>query len=415
MDITIYLIAHVIVTLGIYNIVETFFIKNRETNKLKYIMYSLYYIITSFGMIFLENPNLNIMINVVSLFLLTQIYIGTQGKKILVALIVYASTMVVDGSVYNILMAMNIFEVGIGISSIITSLGIYIYSLMIKHLLREYLNLGKENYSQYILMLIIPLFCIGILTITLSEKYSYTGISYISLALLIINITSYITLHNITQLQNKTHKAEVIALQNESEQIQIEATKKLELEIRSLRHDIRNHIYIINEMVKSREYHQLKEYTDELVEKVEEKALFVNTGRFDIDSIVNAKLTKAKNIGASIEVDTFACDKIKINRFDLITILSNLLDNSVEALEKVDNKELKFVMKYNLGTLRIKVENTVKEKVNTVNGKIKTTKHDKNKHGYGMENIINVVHKYNGFIEYSNKNNRFIMEITLFP
>lgn len=366
-------------------------------------------------MIFLENPNLNIMINVVSLFLLTQIYIGTQGKKILVALIVYASTMVVDGSVYNILMAMNIFEVGIGISSIITSLGIYIYSLMIKHLLREYLNLGKENYSQYILMLIIPLFCIGILTITLSEKYSYTGISYISLALLIINITSYITLHNITQLQNKTHKAEVIALQNESEQIQIEATKKLELEIRSLRHDIRNHIYIINEMVKSREYHQLKEYTDELVEKVEEKALFVNTGRFDIDSIVNAKLTKAKNIGASIEVDTFACDKIKINRFDLITILSNLLDNSVEALEKVDNKELKFVMKYNLGTLRIKVENTVKEKVNTVNGKIKTTKHDKNKHGYGMENIINVVHKYNGFIEYSNKNNRFIMEITLFP
>ena len=88
---------------------------------------------------------------------------------------------------------------------------------------------------------------------------------------------------------------------------------------------------------------------------------------------------------------------LTMGREEIVTLLVNLLDNAIEACEKLDrNRLIQFKMMLEDGELTLSVRNPVKEPVTVKGKRIRTTKEDKNSHGFGMLNINNVIEKNHG-------------------
>ena len=99
---------------------------------------------------------------------------------------------------------------------------------------------------------------------------------------------------------------------------------------------------------------------------------------------------------------------------DLVVLLSNLLNNAIEACEKCkDNKkiQLKFVMEENAIVLSVK--NTYTEPVIYEKNEIKTSKSMPEEHGVGIKNIKKIVEKYEGSYTIQNDDREFLFSILI--
>ena len=106
---------------------------------------------------------------------------------------------------------------------------------------------------------------------------------------------------------------------------------------------------------------------------------------------------------------------IKMRDEDIVVILSNLLNNAIEACEKCSGKK---VMKMKLvkekDNIIISVKNTYDGKLNIKDGEIQTSKkYEIDEHGVGIKNIIEVITKYQGSYAIRNENNEFYFSVIL--
>ena len=87
-----------------------------------------------------------------------------------------------------------------------------------------------------------------------------------------------------------------------------------------------------------------------------------------------------------------------------VCVLSNLLDNAIEAQTFVDNKRVEVFIDENEDVCSLKIYNSISDdmvKAFKEDTLFKTHKKDKLMHGYGLKNVNDVVKKYNGRINYS--------------
>lgn len=80
-----------------------------------------------------------------------------------------------------------------------------------------------------------------------------------------------------------------------------------------------------------------------------------------------------------------------ISAFDSNVLLSNLLDNSIEAVQKVNDRFIDIRIGFSQSVLYISVYNTFDGKINKEQGKIFNRKKDAEQHGVGLENVKRIV------------------------
>lgn len=117
-----------------------------------------------------------------------------------------------------------------------------------------------------------------------------------------------------------------------------------------------------------------------------------------------------KRIDFQVRLDDLSGFPLPDNAF--VVLLSNLLDNAIDACDKIaDGKEKSVLIKMNVGNEEylLSVENTVSGPVLIENNRIQTTKAEQTKHGYGMININSIVDTNNGYctMKCDGKNFRF--------
>lgn len=101
---------------------------------------------------------------------------------------------------------------------------------------------------------------------------------------------------------------------------------------------------------------------------------------------------------------------IEINDVDISILLSNLLDNAIEGCDLSDpNISLDMERK---GTfIYIAVKNKIASSVLKDNPELKTIKKDKREHGFGIKSIKSIAEKYNGNVEFNEKNGYFVAQV----
>ena len=167
-------------------------------------------------------------------------------------------------------------------------------------------------------------------------------------------------------------------------------------ELRRFRHDYRNHMIVVNAYLESGKTAEAREYLNTINGGINGVLNKIKTGNFVSDAILNSKAVSAAKFDTQISFSGRVPSE-GISSEDLCTILSNLIDNAIEACEKVvGRKKIEIESGEANGFLILSVSNPT---VNGANPKFRTTKKDKLNHGIGLKNVERAIKKYYGTLD----------------
>lgn len=183
--------------------------------------------------------------------------------------------------------------------------------------------------------------------------------------------------------------------------------------VKKLYHDINNHIISINAIQNNSD--DVSEYIEDINKEIKDFNSIYNTSNMLLDTILNEKnrICKESNIEFICDINFSKCSFIEM--IDITSIFSNLLDNSIEACNKIGNNEVNKYIKIRGTSVKkyyvIKCENSKVNKILEKNNKYLTNKRDKFVHGIGIDSIKSSLKKYNGELEIKTEENKFIATI----
>lgn len=183
--------------------------------------------------------------------------------------------------------------------------------------------------------------------------------------------------------------------------------------LRKLRHDMNNHIGLIKGLVYEKNYEDLRNYVDDLYQDVAIANEYIVIENKALSILLNSKIEKAKEFGIDFQSFIAATD-IAMPEKDICVLFGNILDNAIEAAAKAAGS--KFVdisiQRTDSGCI-IQCENASGEKPLFKKGKFLTSKADKKLHGIGTENIIEIVNKYDGKVDFEFDEKVFSIRIVI--
>lgn len=185
-------------------------------------------------------------------------------------------------------------------------------------------------------------------------------------------------------------------------------------ELRRFRHDTKNHLLALDLLIKDEKYNQATAYIEKLQEVMDttkEKAY--DTGNIIADALIESKAKLSSENGITMTMEG-RIPSDNVEDVDLVILISNLLDNAIEAACQVKGEkhiEIQSILKKNIWVFLVK--NPCVKDIDIKDNYPKTTKEDKDNHGFGISNIERVIKKYNGKILLSCENQIFTARATL--
>jgi len=211
-------------------------------------------------------------------------------------------------------------------------------------------------------------------------------------------------------------------LQKETEDMhrQDAELKELNQNVRQLKHDMKNHLMVLTAHLNAGEYDQAKAYTSELLEKFSTMHSYIETGNVLMNHIINEKLSYAKSRGIPVkaEIENLAFERL--SRMDFSALLSNMLDNAVEAIlretsweeeTKPDRRQLQVIITAQRGYETICVKNQIATSVLAANPKLETSKEKKEQHGFGVAKIKALAEQCGGMADFYEEDNFFCVKV----
>ena len=189
-------------------------------------------------------------------------------------------------------------------------------------------------------------------------------------------------------------------------------------EMSAFRHDIQNHFNMIESYLKSNKLNEAMVYIEELKgSDAMSGSNIVNTGNFIVDSILNYKLSTIQDLEVETELEIFVPSSIEIDIVHFVSILTNLLDNAIEALRAMkekNNRILRIRIVYSKGRLIMAFQNSYDGDIVYEDGEICSSKHDSDRHGYGLENVKRAIEPYNGLLKINHNGGIFSIQALLY-
>ena len=197
---------------------------------------------------------------------------------------------------------------------------------------------------------------------------------------------------------NRREKEEKIYTKNKLMELNYQKLYEEQKRLEQTAHDFKNHINLMMRYLEEEKYEKAIEYGRKLENPLEVISQRSWSDNKILDTILNIKLLEArkKEIQIHTEIDNMV--NLPLSDYDLCAILSNLLDNAIEACEYVEPKKREISVSIkSIGHLFImKIVNSMEKKPIIRNDKFHTTKSDKDVHGIGLESVEASISKYQG-------------------
>ncbi|MDO5734349.1 MAG: GHKL domain-containing protein [Eubacteriales bacterium] len=184
------------------------------------------------------------------------------------------------------------------------------------------------------------------------------------------------------------------------------------LQMRAWRHDFHNHLQSMRYYLQEDRTAELATYLTELQSDLASVDTMVKTGHLSLDAVLNSKLSLAKAAKIALDITVFPLPKISISDVDLTALIGNLLDNAIEACEKIP-QERRFIRLYldcEGEQLYLSIHNAAKEVLSFNERNYISNK--RGRHGLGMKRVAMLVEKYGGFLNLQNEAGVFAAELT---
>ena len=218
-----------------------------------------------------------------------------------------------------------------------------------------------------------------------------------------------------TSLERASRAEHEVALMNQSMALQTENIKALEKSYRAQRsatHEFKHQLQVLYDLLESGDAASARNYISQLQITHSSRMFAANTRHPIVDAILNEKYQAAKENSIDVQYKVNDLSALTISTDTLVVLLSNLLDNAIEACQRLpDNRAIECTI-LSGETLFISIRNT-SPPVKIINGTIETTKKPEREHGFGLAGVRQVVKQLDGeyAMNYSDSWFQFVAEI----
>ena len=276
--------------------------------------------------------------------------------------------------------------------------------------------------KEWIQFLIFPIFTIcAVMLMVNSVMKSYHSdivpVYYIiAIGLIVLNLVVFHLISEILEHSRKMKEAQILRQQSIG-QVELYNSMRENYNIQRQRtHEYKNQIVCMDMLMKKKDYSKLEDYIGNISDKLDAQLDMVDTNNDVVNAILNAKYYEAIKNDVLFVLKINDLSDIKVSDEDIVTILSNLLDNAIEAAKQCDvgKRTVKIKLLSEDDVLSIAVTNAYKtEPMLTEDGYIRTTKNNKEEHGWGIRNIVATLEKYNAEYIIDYKNGEFVFSIMM--
>lgn len=183
----------------------------------------------------------------------------------------------------------------------------------------------------------------------------------------------------------------------------VEEAKARYDETRSFRHDIRNHIAVVKNLLQSGKLKEAVSYIEDMDDMAETMSFPCSTNNPVVDILVGNKLGIAKSMGIRVDCSLLLPYPCGLRDIDICIVLSNALDNAIQACKNMDEgseKNIQVSGRMQGDFLMLEVQNSFRGK-------------EMFKKGTGLSNIKAVAEKYSGAMSIETQGNVFVLQVLL--
>lgn len=217
-------------------------------------------------------------------------------------------------------------------------------------------------------------------------------------------------------LASEHRKAELLAAQ-QIRQAQDVAfygrTQALCEELRSVRHELKNHIAAMDVLLGEQRYGELKAYFDGFLGEGRAALAEFHCDNRLIGSVVSGFVSTARSVGIELDVTAAVPKSLAVADGDLCSLLSNLLENAVEGCQKAGGDTVRASLHMEKGYLFLSVTNPAAGDVLAENPLLRTTKNSPSGHGCGIPLVRRIAAKYGGCASFGMENGWFTADVML--
>lgn len=345
-----------------------------------------------------------------------KVFISILTNLILILVNAFVSSLVsavFNNEISEIYIEKNIERI-IMIVSVQTIL-VLIYGLLVKLFSKNSISLTKKEWSLIIFVFLISFFVIAFIHTAQLNVGIFIDNSVLlaisEIGVIFINIVCINTTIALSKSNNETMKLKITNQQNEYRSEYAKNVKMQYDEIRRIRHDMKQTYVVIESLLKDNKLDETLKFVQKSTRVLVGQKFSINTGNDFVNAILNSKLGIAKERGIEV-ICSVSGDVVGIEDIDLCNLLGNMLDNSIEANEKVTEKQF---IELNINSDEIKmVIKVINSTSDIISDELKTTKEQPELHGFGVKTIKAIAEKYNGFAEFYNDNNQFETQVLLY-
>lgn len=293
---------------------------------------------------------------------------------------------------------------------------------------RVYTKKGGEMEIKELIMLVLPSL-MGLIGYEIMRYYrvfyvlntgklerTYEGLTMLYCAVSSITIIVVIVLYqDIKAKQEENQQTKLLTTQMESIRRHVEQVESLYYHMRSLKHDMTNHILTLERLYEGSEREEAKAYSKGLKAELAHITGGIESGNPVTNVILQEFVKEAGSRGISFHSQFYYPVDSNIDALDISVILNNALQNAVENTREGKDQHISIVSYQRNHAYMMEI-------CNSFHGNLKwdvesdlptTTKEKVDSHGYGLKNIRSVTRKYAGDIDITLKDEEFCLCIML--
>lgn len=227
----------------------------------------------------------------------------------------------------------------------------------------------------------------------------------VATALWAIGLLLYYMLYNISRSNDE--KIMLLSTQHKirMEQEKYEANRVNYDELRAMRHELKNYTFYVKALLDAKRYDELSDFLEHAQLSKNKALTSYDCGNYIIDVIMNHEINAAREQGVTVNPDILVPHQLPIADEDLCSLLSNLMDNAIEAAAASGKPDphVNITIRPKQEYLFIHQENSVSDDIPASRRlSLETTKKDNRElHGIGTRIIRKIVDAYGGSVKYA--------------
>ena len=277
-------------------------------------------------------------------------------------------------------------------------------------------SLGKQHNKWLQLIILFPAVSSIMLAVLFytSPRDEDVSLSIVVFAAILM-IANIAMIYVINSIEKATEQEQDLRLLRQQISIQSEnygALKKNYSVQRKSTHEFERHIQVIRDLLDRKDYETAQDYVRQLQADRTLKVFSISSNNSVIDVVLNQKHQVAQENGIKMRVKVNDLSAVAIKTNELVVLLSNLLDNAIEACLKFDGDKEIVCSILKEDSIYISIRNT-SDPVTIVYGEIRTTKQNAAEHGYGLPAVKYILKQLDAeyTFDYHNGWFQFVAEI----